>query len=89
VVVVASLLTILPGFESNPGVKQLRILRVFRVVRLLTKFHEVNKIVKAISASIQPVAQGPKILKSDYVVALLSKYARVLTCDNFSQGASA
>jgi hypothetical protein len=59
VVVVASLLTILPGFESNPGVKQLRILRVFRAVRLLRNFREVNKIVKAITASIQPVVQGP------------------------------
>ena len=61
-VVVVSLIAILPGFESLPGVKQMRILRTLRVVRAFTRLKELRNIVNAISSSILPVAQGGLLL---------------------------
>ena len=62
VIVVVSLIAILPGFESFPGVKQMRIFRTARVVRAFTRLKELRNIVNAISSSILPVIQSGLLL---------------------------
>ena len=59
---IASLLTKMAGVEGIPNIKIFRLVRVFRVVRLFKRFKSLNKIIKAISTSLLPVANSLFIL---------------------------
>ena len=62
IISIVSLVARLAGVDGIPNIKMFRLIRVVRVVRLFRRFESLNRIIKAISASILPVSNALFIL---------------------------
>lgn len=88
---IASLITRLSGIQGLPNIKMFRLIRVVRVVRLFRRFESLNRIIKAISASVLPVSNALFVLlvftvRKPRQTALLSSRGLKLFSEVFPKG---